>query len=191
VLHVQTSGTFAAAAGILGILLSLALAPAHGQSAVDHPWLDPELLMAAQAEGSLTIYSSMNEQEGLPLWKIFEDATGIKVNYIRGADGALMGRIAMEYRGGGQNTWDILHTTTLNKVPPELLASFDPSEAKNILPEARDPGRRWYGVMPITIRRASTRSTSSRPSCRRAMRNSPRTRNGREGSRSTAATTNG
>jgi ABC-type Fe3+ transport system substrate-binding protein len=26
------------------------------------------------------------------------------------------------------------------------LATFDPSEAKNILPEARDPGRRWYGV---------------------------------------------
>jgi iron(III) transport system substrate-binding protein len=147
VLQVRTAEFFAGAAGFFGILLSLALAPAHAQgAAADHPWLDTELLKAAQAEGSLTIYSSMNEQEGLPLWKIFEDATGIRVNYIRGADGALMGRIAMEYRGGGQNTWDILHTTTLNKAPPELLASFDPSEGKNILPEARDPGRRWYGV---------------------------------------------
>src|SRR4051812_10226137 len=181
-------GCFAAAVGFFGIALSLALAPAYGQgaqsAAADHPWLDPGLLKAAQAEGSLTIYSSMNEHEGLPLWKIFEDATGIKVNYVRGNDGQLMGRVAMEFRGGGQNTWDILHTTTLNKVPLELLASFDPSEAKNILPEARDAGRRWYGVYANSIRRVSTRSMSSLPSCRRAMRNSPLPRSGRGGSRS-------
>jgi iron(III) transport system substrate-binding protein len=149
-LHFRTSKYLAGAFGFFGLLLSLTLAPVYGQRAqsatADRSWLDPELLRAAQAEGSLTIYSSMNEQEGLPLWKIFEDATGIKVNYVRGADGSLMGRIAVEYRGSSQNTWDILHTTTLNKVPPDLLASFDPSEAKNILPEARDAGRRWYGV---------------------------------------------
>jgi iron(III) transport system substrate-binding protein len=134
-----------ATAGLFS-LLSLALAHGHGApSAADHPWLDPDLLKAAQAEGSLTVYSSTNEQEGLPLWKIFEDATGLKVNYIRGADGPLMGRIAVEYRTG-QYTWDVLQTTTLNKVLPEMLAAFDPSEAKNIIPEARDPGRRWYGV---------------------------------------------
>jgi iron(III) transport system substrate-binding protein len=136
-----------AATGLFG-LLSLPLAPAYGQgapSAVYRPWIDPDLLKAAQAEGSLTVYSSTNEQEGLPLWKIFEDATGLKVNYIRGADGPLMGRIAVEYRTG-QQTWDVLQTTTLNKVLPEMLAAFDPSEAKNIIPEARDPGRRWYGV---------------------------------------------
>jgi iron(III) transport system substrate-binding protein len=126
-------------AGVLALVLT---GPAQTQ---ERPWLDPTLLKAAQAEGSLTVYSSTNEQEGLPLWKMFEDATGIKVNYVRGADGPLMGRIAIEYRSS-QESWDILQTTTLNKVPPELLASFDPSEAKNILPEARDPGRRWYGV---------------------------------------------
>jgi iron(III) transport system substrate-binding protein len=145
-LRCRTRGALAASIGFAGLLLSLFLGAAYGQGAADRSWLDPTILKAAQPEGSLTIYSSMNEQEGLPLWKIFEDATGIKVNYVRGADGALMGRIAIEARGGGQNTWDILHTTTLNKVPPDLLASFDPSEAKSILPEARDPGRRWYGV---------------------------------------------
>jgi iron(III) transport system substrate-binding protein len=134
--------------GLFAVWLSLTLGPAYGQgaSAAERPWLDPTLLKAAQAEGSVTVYSSTNEQEGLPLWKIFEDATGIKVNYVRGADTALMGRIAVEYRSSSQNTWDILQTTTLNKVLPELLAPFDPSEAKNILPEARDPGRRWYGL---------------------------------------------
>jgi iron(III) transport system substrate-binding protein len=124
-------------------------APAFGQGTqggASHPWIDQTLLTAAKAEGSLTVYSSTNEQEALPLWKIFEDATGIKVNYVRGADSALMGRVAVEFRTGGANTWDILQTTTLNKLPPELLAVFDPSEAKNIQAEARDPGRRWYGL---------------------------------------------
>src|SRR5688572_25069309 len=124
---------------------ALSMASAHGQSAADKPWLDQTLLKAAQAEGSLTVYSSTNEQEGLPLWRMFEEATGIKVNYVRAGDATLMGRIAVEYRAPTANTWDILQTTTLNKVPPELLAAFDPSEAQNIQPEARDPNRRWYG----------------------------------------------
>ena len=31
----------------------------------------------------MIIYSSTNEEEGLPLWKVFEEATGIKVQYVR------------------------------------------------------------------------------------------------------------
>ena len=56
-----------------------------------------------------------------------------------------MARMAMEFRAS-QKAWDILQTTTLNKVPPQQLAQFDPPEAKDIQPEARDPGRRWYGL---------------------------------------------
>ena len=56
------------------------------QGAPPAPWLDPALLAAAKAEGTLTVYSSTNEQEGLPLFKIFEEATGIKVQYVRGSD---------------------------------------------------------------------------------------------------------
>jgi iron(III) transport system substrate-binding protein len=127
----------------------LGLAPAFGQGAQSgaqpRPWIDPALLAAAKSEGTLIVYSSTNEQEGLPLFKIFEEATGIKVQYVRGADTPLMARMAMEFRAG-QKAWDILQTTTLNKVPPQLLAQFDPSEAKAIQPEARDPGRRWYGL---------------------------------------------
>ena len=95
------------------------------------PWIDPTLLAAAQKEGTLVVYSSMNEQEGLPLFKIFTDATGIKVNYVRAADTPLMGRIAIEFRTK-QKAWDILQTTTINKVPPAMLAQIDPPEAKHI-----------------------------------------------------------
>jgi iron(III) transport system substrate-binding protein len=105
----------------------------------------PDILPAARAEGGVTVYSSMNEQEGLPLWKLFEDATGIKVSYVRSSDTGLMGRIAIERRAQ-QHTWDVLQTTAVGKVPQDFLQPFDVPEAKNVIPEARDPNRRWYGV---------------------------------------------
>jgi iron(III) transport system substrate-binding protein len=134
------------ATGLFSLALAFCLTPAFGQGGSQaHPWLDQSLLAAAKAEGSMIIYSSTNEQEGLPLWKIFEEATGIKVQYVRAADSPLMSRVAIEFRGG-QKAWDIIQTTTLNKMPPQTLAQIDLSEAKNIIPEARDPGRRWYGL---------------------------------------------
>jgi iron(III) transport system substrate-binding protein len=105
----------------------------------------PELAAAAKAEGTLIVYSSTNEQEGLPLFKIFEEATGIKVEYIRNADSPLMSRVAIEYRAN-QKSWDLFHTTTVNKLPPQMLAQFEVPEVKNIAPEGRDPGKRWYAV---------------------------------------------
>src|SRR5262245_57063654 len=125
------------------VVLAVGLAPAAAQT--QKPWIDPVLLAAAKKEGPLVVYSSMNEQEGLPLFKIFTDATGIKVNYVRAADTPLMARIAIEYRTK-QKAWDILQTTTINKVPPAMMAEIDPPEAKNISADARDPGRRWYGM---------------------------------------------
>ena len=130
--------------GAFGVLtLALGLAPAVAQT--QKPWIDPALLAAAQKEGPLVVYSSMNEQEGLPLFKIFTDATGIKVNYVRAADTPLMGRIAIEFRTK-QKAWDILQTTTINKVPPPMMAQIDLSEAKALNKDAIDPGRRWYGM---------------------------------------------
>ena len=128
--------------------LLIGLAPALAQSASSHPWLDPTLLAAAKAEGSLTVYSSTNEQEGLPLFKIFEDATGIKFDYIRGNDASLISRVAIETRAG-RPTFDIIHISNAHKMPPQMLAQVDLPEAKDIFPQARDPNRRWYGVYTI------------------------------------------
>src|SRR5262249_60156429 len=96
------------AAALLGLALSLAAplvpllgpAPARAQDKAttpSRPWLDPALLPAAKAEGSLIVYSSTNEQEGLPLFKLFTDATGIKVEYVRASDAVLMSRMAIEF----------------------------------------------------------------------------------------------
>jgi iron(III) transport system substrate-binding protein len=133
------------AAGLAGLVLARGL-PAHAQEA--RPWLDPKLFAAARKEGPLTVYSSTNEQEGLPLFKIFEDATGIRFNYIRGNDASLTSRIAIETRAQ-QPSFDIVHMTNAHKLPQQLLAQFDPTEARHVNPLARDPDRRWYGVYTV------------------------------------------
>jgi iron(III) transport system substrate-binding protein len=129
-------------------LASLAFGRSLPALAQERPWLDAKLLAAAKKEGPLTVYSSTNEQEGLPLFKIFTDATGININYIRGNDASLMSRIAIETRAK-QPSFDIVHMTNAHKMPQQLLAQFDPSEAKHINPLARDPNRRWYGVYTV------------------------------------------
>src|SRR6202023_3290081 len=84
---------------LLAVLVSIAPARAQNVSASgERSWLDATVLAAAKGEGSLIVYSSTNEQEGLPLFKRFEEATGIKVEYIRNADSPLMSRVAIEYR---------------------------------------------------------------------------------------------
>ena len=107
------------------------------------PWITPELLAAAKAEGGVTVYSSVNEAEGLPMWKIFEDATGIKVTFVRASDVALNARIAIEHRAQ-QRSWDLNITTAVSQLPPEVLAPFDPPEAASLDPSARAKDRRWY-----------------------------------------------
>ena len=117
--------------------------PADAQG--PRPWLVPELVTAAKSEGStLTIYASMNEEEALPYWAIFEQATGIKVNFVRMSDSNIRARVAIEHRAG-QRSWDLVATSPVYRLGNELLAQFDPPQAKDLIPQARDPNRRWYG----------------------------------------------
>src|ERR1700681_1290412 len=126
------------------VALAAAIEPAGAQQTPPHPWMLPDLLSPAKAEGALTVYGSMNEQEALPLWKLFEDATGVTVSYVRSSDTQIMAKVAIENRAG-QRTWDIAFTTTVPQLPAAYLAQFDPAEAKGLMAEARDPNRRWYG----------------------------------------------
>src|SRR3954452_22711756 len=45
-------------------------------------WADTTLFEAARKEGTLVVYSSMNEEEALPIWRRFEEQTGIKIEYV-------------------------------------------------------------------------------------------------------------
>jgi iron(III) transport system substrate-binding protein len=138
-------------AGALALGLAGAAPVARAQDASTNlattspSWMISELAPGARGEGSLTIYSSMNEQEGLPLWKMFEDATGVKVNYVRASDSIILARIAIESRAR-QRSWDLAVTTTVNRLPNDVLLQFDPPQAQSLIPQARDPNRRWYGI---------------------------------------------
>jgi iron(III) transport system substrate-binding protein len=128
-----------------GVGLPLLAGRARAASdAAAHPWIVPDLLEPARGEGGVTVYSSTNEQEALPLWNLFEIATGLKVTYVRGSDANLLGRIGIEARAG-RYSWDLLNTPTVNEAPPQLLAQIDLPEAASLMPQARDAGRRWYG----------------------------------------------
>ena len=108
-------------------------------------WLMPEILDEAKKEGSVTVYSTTNEEEGLPLWKLFEDATGIKVNFVRASDSQLLARVLIENRAG-QRSWDVMQTANVNKIPPEFLLSTDLPEGKALDPQAIAKDKSWYGV---------------------------------------------
>ncbi len=131
------------AAYLVAAVLIASAAPAAAQTS--RPWLVPDLVAAAKSEGStLTIYASMNEEEALPYWAIFEQATGIKVNFVRMSDSNIRARIAIEHRAG-QRSWDLVATTPVYRLGNDILAPFDPPQAKDLIPQARDPNRRWYG----------------------------------------------
>jgi iron(III) transport system substrate-binding protein len=124
------------------VLANLA-APAGAQS--QPSWIIPDLLAGAKAEGEITIYGSMNEEEALPYWQSFQDASGVKVSYVRSSDANILARIAIETRAR-QRSWDLVATTPVYRLPDEVLLQFDPPEAKNLIAQARGPNRRWYGV---------------------------------------------
>ena len=139
-LHRWKSLTCAALSGLVGLCIA---APAVAQTPA---WAPADLLAAAKAEGgTMTVYGSMNEQEALPYYKLFEDATGIKVVYVRASDTALFSRILIEHRAR-QRTWDLVVTTPVNRLPDEVLLQFEPAQAKDLIPQARGPNKRWYGV---------------------------------------------
>ena len=131
----------------LAAAVSLVIALGAGAQAADNApsWLTPELAAAAQAEGGLTVYSSMNEQEGLPLWKLFETATGVPVSYVRASDVQILSRISIEGRAR-QRSWDITVSTAAVKIPTEAVTPVDLPEAAAIMPEARGKDKRWHGV---------------------------------------------
>jgi iron(III) transport system substrate-binding protein len=135
--------TCAIVSGLLAACMPNFAAPAVAQS--QQSWMVPDLLAAAKPEGELIVYGSMNEEEALPFWQLFQDASGIKVNYVRSSDANILARIAIEYRAR-QRSWDLVATTPVYRLPDEVLLQFEPPEAKNLIPQARAPNRRWYGV---------------------------------------------
>jgi len=129
-------------------LMAAFLAMLSPARAAEPQWLDKSILAAAQKEGAATVYSSVNEEEELPQLQAFEAATGIKVDYIRGSDTALMARIAIEARAGKAG-WDVIEIQAAESVPKEFRLAYAPPEAAHLIPGARDPDNRWVGAYTV------------------------------------------
>ena len=127
-----------------GALAAAIVAAAPAAAAEGPSWSDPTLLAAARNERTLVIYSSVNEEEALPIWKVFEQETGIKVEYVRGSDSQMIGRILIENRSG-KPAWDLVMVTSVPRLPGALLAAYEPAQAAQLFASACDAGRRWYG----------------------------------------------
>src|SRR5258708_27932214 len=107
-------------AASLALLAAFAPLPALAQS-----WLDPALLAAAKKEGSVTLFSANTEEVVLPQMQDFEAKTGLKTDYIRGADSALLARIKVENMAGKQS-WDVISIQEAEAMPREWRAQFRP-----------------------------------------------------------------
>src|SRR5260370_36748464 len=102
----------------------------------------PDLLAGARPEGELIVYGSMNEEEALPFWQLFQDASGIKVNYVRSSDANILARIAIEYRAR-QRTWALVATTPGHRIPDEALLQCGAPQGKSHIPRPPPPTPRW------------------------------------------------
>ena len=76
----------------LSLLAISMVSPAFAQS--QPSWLVPDLAAAAKAEGELTIYGSMNEEEALPYWQLFQAGSGVKALLRRQHPGAHRHRVS-------------------------------------------------------------------------------------------------
>src|SRR6478752_5132402 len=98
--------------GLVALSLAAGASPGRAQEAQAPSWIIPDVAAAARAEGSLTVYSSMNEQEGLPLWEVLGGGAGVKVNDVRSWDSVILSGVAIE-NGARQRSWDVAVTTTV------------------------------------------------------------------------------
>ncbi|HWP35520.1 MAG TPA: extracellular solute-binding protein [Thermodesulfobacteriota bacterium] len=123
-------------------LLWLAPAPAPAQELA-------ALEEGARREGKLNLYGSMREDEATKVFEAFNRRYPfVKIDYFRGSEDRLTGRILAEARAGTHN-FDVLVTTTAYHLKGlDLAVRWQPPEAAAIRPELRDPDGR---LTPIYV----------------------------------------
>ena len=107
-------------------------------------WLD-----GARAEGQVLVHADLGPAEAEELGKLFTRRyPGIRVDWTRGLDRDLLGRILAGAPGGSdQATFDVFlgDAGTLLKTAGRAVA-WSPPEAAALRPDLVDPDGAWYGV---------------------------------------------
>ena len=113
--------------------LALALAPAAEASDVD--------MAAAKKEGKVVWYTSTPIEQGQKIAKLFEDATGIKVEMFRSGGSAILRRFLQEQQAG-RTAVDVMTTSdpaaTAALARKGTFVAFKPDNFEKVVEEGRD-----------------------------------------------------
>ena len=123
--------------------------PVSGGDATTAP-ADPmdELIAAAQAEGTLVVYGSCEEEYLAVACEKFEELYGIEVQYQRLSTGEVQSKIEEENGNPSGDVWFGGTTDPYNVCAAEgLLMPYEAINASHLLGEAyRDADGYWYGI---------------------------------------------
>ena len=121
-------------------------APAATEAAEADPMAD--LVVAAQAEGELTVYGSCEEEYLAAACEHFQELYGIKVNYQRLSTGEVQAKIEEEKGNPSADVWFGGTTDPYNVLAKEdLLEPYAAQNASHLLSDMyKDPDGKWYGI---------------------------------------------
>ena len=150
---------------LLSLVMILSLAACGGEKAPETPAppatdpvagdttpapVDPmdELIAAAQAEGTLVVYGSCEEEYLAVACEKFEELYGIEVQYQRLSTGEVQSKIEEENGNPSGDVWFGGTTDPYNVCAAEgLLMPYEAMNATHLLGDAyRDADGYWYGI---------------------------------------------
>ena len=122
-------------------------APAETQAAAEPSYME-QLIAAAQAEGTLVVYGSCEEEYLAAACEKFQELYGIEVQYQRLSTGEVQSKVEEEAGNPSGDVWFGGTTDPYNVCAAEgLLEAYEAENASHLLGEAyRDKDGYWYGI---------------------------------------------
>ena len=124
-----------------------AAAPAETEAAAEPSYME-QLIAAAQAEGTLVVYGSCEEEYLAVACEKFQELYGIEVQYQRLSTGEVQSKVEEEAGNPSGDVWFGGTTDPYNVCAAEdLLEAYEAENASHLLGEAyRDKDGYWYGI---------------------------------------------
>ena len=121
--------------------------PAETQAAAEPSYME-QLIAAAQAEGTLVVYGSCEEEYLAVACEKFQELYGIEVQYQRLSTGEVQSKVEEEAGNPSGDVWFGGTTDPYNVCAAEgLLEAYEAENASHLLGEAyRDKDGYWYGI---------------------------------------------
>src|ERR1700759_4501233 len=107
---------------------------------------------AVRADEVVTIYSADGLHDGTPNWyqtqfDAFTKATGIKVQYVEGGSGGVVGRLAKEKTNPQADVLVTLPPFIQRAAADGLLQPFTPAGADQVAAGSKDPGGHYVALI--------------------------------------------